>query len=97
MATARMRSGERLGLYVDVPTDPAYAKYELKLVDPLGNGTNIETVSYSEAQKTVVLDILPGAIEGTYQVVITGVPALESEAAKATTLANLKFTVEFLK
>jgi len=82
---------------VDVPTDPAYQQYELRLEDPAGNSKSMRTVSYAEAQKTVVVDVdvVPGILAGTYQIVVLGLPTPVS--GKPTVLANLKFKIEFIK
>ena len=95
LPTAQVRPDEALGLYVDVPTDPAYQQYELRLEDPAGNSKSMRTVSYAEAQKTVVVEFAPGTIAGTYQIVVIGLPTPVS--AKPTALANLRFNVEFIK
>jgi hypothetical protein len=97
LKTAQARPGEALGLYVDVPTDPTYQQYELRLEDPSGNSKRMRTVSYAEAQKTVVVEVAPGTLAGTYQIVVLGLPGPGVTSAKPTPLANLKFNVEFIK
>ena len=93
----RVRAGEPFGLYVDVPADPAYTKYALRLVDPDGNTTDLRTVSSAEAQKTVVVEVTPGKRAGTYQIVLQGLTENTADLSQATTLATLKFNVEFIK
>jgi len=95
LPTAQVRPDEALGLYVDVPTDPAYQQYELRLEDPAGNSKSMRTVSYAEAQNTVVVEVVPGTLAGTYQIVVLGLPTPVS--GKPTVLANLKFKIEFIK
>ncbi|PYU16713.1 MAG: hypothetical protein DMG37_01715 [Acidobacteria bacterium] len=87
------RAGEPFGLYVDVPVDPAYPKYALKLEGPDGRATILRTVSYSEAQKTVVVQVTPEQA-GTYQIVVLGLTDQAADAAHAPVLATMKFGIE---
>ena len=91
----KVRPGERFGLYVDVPADPACRAYLLRLVDPTGHSVLLRSLSYEEAQKTQVVEVNPGEWSGSYQVVVSGLPSLESDPAKATILATMKFIIEF--
>lgn len=92
-ATVKVRPNEALGLYVDVPTDPAYKKYELRVEDPAGNSRSLRTLSYTEAQKTVVVEVTPGTLAGNYQIVVLGFTNSESNPSQTATLASLKFSV----
>jgi hypothetical protein len=94
--TFKVRSGERFGLYVDVPADPAYRAYPLRLVHPTGDSEDLGSVSYEEAQKTINVDVNAGD-GGSYQLVVSGLPSPESDPGKATVLATMKFSVEFIK
>ena len=87
------RAGEPFGLYVDVPVDPAYPKYALKLEGPDGSATILRTVSYSEAQKTVVVQVTPEQA-GAYQIVVLGLTDQAADAAHAPVLATMKFGIE---
>ncbi|PYT88447.1 MAG: hypothetical protein DMG36_24020 [Acidobacteria bacterium] len=93
--TFKVRPGERFGLYVDVPTDTAYRVYLVRLVDPAGHSEVLPSLFYEEAQKTQVVEVNPGERSGSYQVVVSGLPGLESDPAKATILATMKFIIEF--
>lgn len=97
LPTTQVRPGEALGLYVDVPTDSAYRQYELRLEDPAGVSRSMRTVTYAEAQKTVVIEVAPGTLAGIYQIVVLGLPGPGAAPARPTPLANLKFNVEFVK
>ncbi len=92
----RVRANESFGIYVDVPTDAAYRSYVLRLEDPAGHSLNLTTVSYTEAQKTQVLEVNPGRRSGAYQIVVLGLANDASDAAKAPVLATMKFHVEFV-
>jgi len=94
--TFKVRPGERPGLYVDVPADTAYRAYLLRLVHPTGDSEELGSVSYEEAQKTINVDVNAGD-GGSYQLVVSGLPSPESDPAKATVLATMKFNVEFIK
>ena len=93
--TFRVRPDEPFGLYVDVPNDPAYSTYELRLEDPAGNSTTLRTVSYAQAQKTVVVEVPLGKGPGVYQIVVLGLTAPQGDPNKAPVLARMKFGVEF--
>ena len=94
--TFKVRPGERFGLHVDVPADPAYRAYLLRLVHPTGDSEDLGSVSYEEAQRTINVDVNAGD-GGSYQLVVSGLPSPESDHAKATVLATMKFSVEFIK
>jgi len=89
----QVRKGERLDFYVDVPADPAYTKYTLRLEEPDGRATILGTVSYSEAQKTAVVEVTPGKT-GAYKIVVLGLTEQLSDPARAPVLATMKFDVE---
>jgi hypothetical protein len=95
--TFQVRPGERFGLYVDVPTDAAYGSYLLRLEDPEGRSMNLSAVSPAEAQKTQVVEVNAGNRSGAYQLVVLGLRSPESDRAKATVLATMKFHVEVNK
>ncbi len=95
--TFHVKPGERFGLYADVPTDTAYRVYILRLVDAAGHSAVLRSLSYEEAQKTQVVEVNPGERSGSYEIVVSGLPKLESDPGKATILATMKFTVEFRK
>ena len=95
--TFHVQPGERFGLYVDVPADDTYHTYLLQLVDTAGRSTILRTLSYAEAQKTQVIEVNPGYRSGAYRLVVFGLTRPESEVAKGTTLATMKFSVEFTK
>lgn len=90
------RTGEPLGLYVDVPVDPAYTKYALRLEGPDGSATVPRTVSYSEAQKTVTVQVTPEKA-GAYKIVVLGLTEQAADPAHAPVLATMKFDVELNK
>lgn len=93
--TFKVRPREEFGLYVDVPANAAYRAYLVRLVDPTGHSEVLPSLSYEEAQKTLVVKVNPGERSGSYQLVVSGLPSPESDPAKATILATMKFRVEF--
>jgi hypothetical protein len=83
---------EPIGLYVDVPSDPAFATYDLLLQDPTGKTTLHRSLAEVEAQKTQVVVINPGTTPGKYTLLVnaspkSGPPAPEKE------LTRIQFTV----
>ncbi len=92
-----VRQGEPFGLYVEIPADVAFQSYLLRLEDTAGQSTILRSVSYAEAQKTQVVEVNPGSHSGAYQLVVLGLTSLESDPGKATILATMKFSVEFIK
>ena len=90
-----VQRGERFGLYVDVPVDASYRTYVLRMEDPAGNSTILRSLSYEEAQKTQVVEVNPGSRGGAYQLVVLGSTIPESNSAKGSVLATMKFIVEF--
>ena len=93
----RVRQGERFGLYVDVPNDESRSKYLIRLVDPEGHSTILRSFSYAEAQQTQVVEVNPGQMPGSYQIVVLGLAGQESDPTKAIVLATMKFNIEFAK
>jgi hypothetical protein len=88
---------EPIGLYVDVPADPAYSAYDIRLLDPRGKTSTLRSISYAEAQKTQVVIINPGRRAGNYVIVVSGLAQSGGVAASAKELARLQFTVELTK
>jgi hypothetical protein len=82
---------------VDVPVDKAYSTYVLRLEDPDGHTTTLSTVSYAEAKRTVVVKVNPWEQSGAYQIVVLGLTSQGADPSKGTTLATMKFDVEFAK
>jgi hypothetical protein len=95
--TFHVGPGERFGLYLDVPADPTYTKYALRLEEPDGRSSILRTVSYSETQKTVVVEITPGERAGAYKIVVLGLTEQLADPARGPILAAMKFDVEFDK
>jgi hypothetical protein len=95
LPTFRVKRNEIFGVYVDVPVDRAYSFYVLRLEDAAGHSTTLSTISYAEAQKTVVAKVNPWEQSGVYQIVVFGLTSQDADPAKATTLATMKFNVEF--
>lgn len=95
--TFRVRPDEPFGLYADVPNDPAYSTYVLRLEDPAGKSSTLRTVSYAQAQKTVVVEVPLGKGPGVYQIVVLGLTAPQGNPDKAPVLARMKFSIEFGK
>ena len=89
----QVRKGDRLDFYIDVPADPTYTKYTLRLEEPDGKATILGTVSYTEAQKTLFVEITPGKT-GAYKIVVLGLTEQLSDPARAPVLATMKFDVE---
>ena len=89
------RPDEPMGLYVDVPADPAYSVYDIRLQDPTGKTTPIRSISYAEAQKTQVMIVNPDTRPGNYVIVISGRAASGEATAAAKELARLQFEIEF--
>lgn len=89
------RPDEPIGLYVDVPADPAYSAYDIRLQDPTGKTTPVRSISYAEAQKTQVVILNPDTRPGNYVIVISGRAASGAATAAAKELARLQFAIEF--
>lgn len=90
-----VRQGEPFGVYLDVPADASYRAFVLKLEDPAGHSVILRTLTYGEAQKTQVVEVNSGSRAGAYQLLVLGSTSPESDPAKGTVLAKLKFNVEF--
>jgi hypothetical protein len=87
--------GEPLGLYVDVPADPGYPYYAIRLEDPKGSTVALTSLSYAQAQKTQVVVIHPGKMAGNYSLVVLGQSKPEQGASSGMELARMQFTVVF--
>jgi len=86
--------GEPFGLYVDVPADPAFSTYLLRLQDPSGASSPLRSLTALEAQKTQVVTIQPGKRSGKFTLVISGITASGADASSAKELVRLQFSVE---
>ena len=84
--------GRSFGIYVDVPVDPSYSTYLLRLESPDGYSAPLRSLSSSEAEKTQVIILSPGRA-GSYTLVISGL-ASGQDPSSAKELARLPFTVE---
>lgn len=85
---------EPFGVYVDVPVDPAYANYLLRMEDPAGGSTLLRSLTAQEAQKTQVVTVDPGKKSGKFTIVVSGLRSPGADASTAKELARLQFTVE---
>ena len=85
---------EPFGVYVDVPVDPAYSNYLLRLEDPAGASTLLRSLTAQEAQKTQVVSVNPARKSGKFAVVVSGLNTLGAQASSAKEIARLQFTVE---
>jgi hypothetical protein len=85
---------EPIGLYLDIPTDAAYSSYLLRLEDPTGKSSLLQSVTSEEAQKTQVVIVNPGSQVGKYTVVISGVATAGRTASSVQELARLQFVIE---
>ena len=83
------------GLYVDVPADPSYSTYLLRLQDPSGAVVLLPSLSSAEAQKTQVVTINPGRRAGNYTLAISGLAKPSADPSAATELARIQFSVVF--
>lgn len=75
-------------LYVDVPPEPAYARYEARLSAPGGNVIAARAVSPEQTKDPLPL-VLRGLAAGTYEVVIEGA----DPAGQHAEIARYRFTV----
>jgi hypothetical protein len=85
---------EPIGLYIDIPTDAAYATYLLRLEDPTGKSSLLRSVTSEEAQKTQVVIVNPDSRAGKYTVVISGVATAGATGSSVQELARLQFVIE---
>lgn len=83
------------GLYVDVPSDPSYSTYLLRLQDPTGAIASLRSLSAAEAQKTQVVTFNPDRLAGNYALIISGVANPAADRSAATELARIQFSVVF--
>lgn len=84
---------EPFGVYLDVPTDPAYSIYLLRLEDPSGTSSLLRSLTAQEAQKTQVVTVQPGKRAGKFTIVVSGQTTSDAEASSAKELARLQFIV----
>ena len=83
---------EPVGLYVDVPADPAYSTYDLRLEEPSGKTIPLRSLNSAEAQKTQVVIVNPGKMAGQYALVITG---QTNPSSTPTELTRMQFNIAF--
>jgi hypothetical protein len=80
---------------VDVPADAAYSTYEITLVDPWGKAAPVRSLSYAEAQKTLVVVVNPGKSSGKYALIISG-QTNSQLASPPAELARIQFNIAFV-
>jgi len=85
------------GLYVDLPYDPSFSTYLLRLERPSGSSTPFRSLTAEEAQKTQVIAINPGAQAGKYTIIVSGLANRFADTSSAKELARLQFAVELRK
>ncbi len=88
---------ETFGVYVDVPADPAYSNYLLRLEDSSGGSKLLRSLTAQEALKTQVVIIDSGKKSGKYTIVVSGLTSQDADASTAKELARLQFTVAITK
>jgi Putative zinc-finger len=84
-----------LGLYVDVPANPSYSTYLLRLQDPSGAVVPLPSLTAAEAQKTQVITFNPARLAGNYALIISGLANPAGDPSAATELAHIQFSVVF--
>ena len=84
-----------VGLYVDVPADPSYSTYLLRLQDPSGAVAPFRSLTAAEAQKTQVITFNPARLAGNYALIISGLTNPVADPSAATELAHIQFSVVF--
>jgi hypothetical protein len=85
--------GERIGFYVDIPADNGYAAYILRLEDPRGHTSTLNSLTLAEAKRTQVVEVDPGNAPGPYQLVVLGLAKEDSDLASAVTLSKMRFAI----
>ena len=95
--TFSVAPSEPFGVYVDVPADPAYSTYLLRLEDSSGGSKLLRSLSAHEAKKTQVVTVDPGKKSGKYTIVVSGLTSPAADASTAKELARLQFTVELTR
>ena len=83
------------GLYVDLPADPSYSTYLLRLQDPSGAVAPLRSLTAAEAQKTQVVTFNPARLAGNYALIISGLTNPAADPSAATELARIQFSVVF--
>ena len=83
------------GLYVDVPADPSYSTYLLRLQGPAGAIVPLRSLTAAEAQKTQVVTFSPARLAGNYALIISGLANPAADPSTTTELARIQFSVVF--
>lgn len=83
------------GLYVDVPADPSYSTYVLRLQSPSGATTPLRSLTAAEAQKTQVIALNPARQAGNYALIILGQTNSAAGSSTPAELARIQFSVVF--
>jgi hypothetical protein len=82
-----------VGLYVDIPADPSYSTYLLRLQDPSGAVVPLRSLAAVEVQKTQVVTFNPAHLAGNYALIISGLANPTADPSTATELARIQFSV----
>ena len=85
---------QSFAVYLDIPTEPAYSSYRIRLQDPSGATRDLLTLSSADIQRPPLLKMPSDLTSGSYTVRVLGLSQPSASAASAPEVAAFPFAVE---
>lgn len=92
--TISVRPGESFAVYLDIPTEPAYPSYLVRLQSESASPRDLLTLSPPDIQKAPLLKMPSNLASGVYTIHVLGLPQGAS-VASASDVASFSFLIEF--
>lgn len=86
--------GQPFALYLDIPTDPPYPSYLVRLQSSNGATRDLLTLSSAEIQKPPLLQMPADLAAADYTIQVLGLPRAAASPAAASPVAGFSFRVE---
>jgi len=86
--------GQSFAVYLDVPTDPSYPSYLIRLQDASGATRNLLTLSSADIQRPPLLKMPSDLTSGAYTVHVLGLSQPSASPASAPEVASFPFAIE---
>lgn len=91
----QVRASQSFGLYVDVPPEPPFPNYLLRLEDARHQARLLLPVTAAAAKSSLLIDVPGNFPPGRYDLVVFGLSQQAGAAGGSTELARYPFAIEF--
>jgi hypothetical protein len=91
----QVAAGQTFQVFLDLPSDPRFVSYLLRLENSAGFSRDLLTLPASESGKTVLVQMPSNLGAASYDLVVLGLPSLENRSS-ASEISRSSFLVENL-